>query len=505
MCRIKNYAEFKIARETRLVEFSDLREFITALEERGWLRRVKRPLSPELEIPEVLRQVMYARGPAVLFESVRGFPGWRVVGNIFGSLERIKTALGVDRLEDAGRRALELLTGPPPLSAWDKIKAAVKLLELGRAAPRVVKRGPVAEVVEEPNLLAIPAFRSWPGDAGRYITYGLLITRGQHGITNIGVYRVQILSEREAIVHAQIHKRAADLLSSASECVDAAIVLGGDPVFLLAGAMPVPYPLDEYLFIGVLRGRGVEVMRGVSTDLYVPARAEAVVEGCIDVKDLRREGPFGDHYGVYDPGGLYPVFRAESIMRRSDPIYYGTVVGPPPLEDAYIGKAVERVFLPVLQFLIPEVVDINLPVHGLFQGIAIVSIKKRYPGHGKKVMMALWGLGHMLSLTKIVIVVDHDINVHDVREVLFAIAQRVDPQRDVVIIPGAHTDALDASSPVPGYGSKLGIDATRKLPEEYGGRKWPEELKPDPDIARRVKDAVAEILAGYTPEPSLFY
>ena len=474
--------------------FSDLRAFLDALEERGWLRRVSDPLSPELEIPEVLRRVMYAGGPALLFELVRGFPKWRVVGNLFGSLDRIRLALGAERLEEVGRRLLAPLASPPPITLMDKFKAAVDLFELGRYAPRAVRSAPVREVEEAPNLLSIPAFKSWPGDAGRYITFGPLVTRTASGVYNVGLYRIQVLNEREAVVHAQIHKRAAELFASSRGCVDAAVVIGGDPAFLLSAMMPTPYPLDEYLFAGVLRGSGLEVTRGSSTDLYIPARAEAVVEGCVDVSDLRREGPFGDHYGVYDPGGLYPVFKAKLVLRREDPIYYGTVVGKPPLEDAYMGKAVERVFLPVLQFLLPEVVDINLPEFGLFQGVAIVSIKKRFPGHGKKVMMALWGLGHMLSLTKVVIVVDHDVNVHDLNEVLFAIAQRVDPQRDVVVVPGAHVDVLDTGSPTPGYGSKLGIDATRKLPEEYGGRPWPEEVSPDPEVARRVGDVVRRIL-----------
>jgi 4-hydroxy-3-polyprenylbenzoate decarboxylase len=476
--------------------FSDLREFLEALEGRSWLRRVGDSLSPELEIPEVLRQVMYAGGPAVLFENVRGFPGWRVVGNLFGSLERIKLALGVDRLEEVGRRLLEPMAGPPPVSIVDKFKAAAELFELGRYAPRAVRGGPVKEVVEEPNLLSIPAFKSWPRDAGRYVTFGVFVTRDVRGVHNLGLYRIQILNEREAVVHSQIHKRAAGLFSSSSGCVDAAVVIGGDPAFLLSGMMPTPYPLDEYLFAGVLRGSGVEVTKGVATDLYIPARAEAVVEGCVDVGDLRREGPFGDHYGVYDPGGLYPVFKARALLRREDPIYYGTVVGRPPLEDAYMGKAVERIFLPILQFLLPEVVDLNLPAHGLFQGVAVVSIRKKYPGHGKKVMFALWGLGHMLSLTKVVVVVNHDVDVHDLNEVVFAIAQRVDPQRDVVVVPGAHVDVLDTGSPIPGYGSKLGIDATRKLPEEYGGRPWPEEVAPDPEVAARMKEVVRRILQG---------
>ncbi|MFB6490965.1 MAG: UbiD family decarboxylase [Thermoproteus sp. AZ2] len=469
--------------------YKDLLEYLQALEERGLLKRVGEELSPELEIPEVLRQVMYRRGPALLFEKVKGHPGWRVVGNIFGDMDRIRLALGAERLEEIGERLLRPLSAPPPVGLLEKVKAAAEALELGRYMPRYVRSGDVKEVVEEPDLTALPAFKSWPKDAGRYITYGVLITK-RGGVYNLGVYRIQILGRGEAIVHAQIHKRASELFAESGGCVDAAIAIGGDPAFLLSAMMPTPYPLDEYLFAGVLRGEGVEVTMGEAVDLYIPARAEAVIEGCIDVKDLRREGPFGDHYGVYDEGGLYPVFKAKALLRRRDPIYYGTVVGPPPLEDAWMGKAVERIFLPILRFLLPEVVDLEMPPHGLYQGIAVVSIRKRYPGHGKKAMMALWGLGHMMALTKILIVVDHDVDVHDWSQVLYAVAQRVDPQRDVVVVPGAHVDVLDPASPTPGYGSKLGIDATRKLPEEYGGRRWPEEPQPDPAAAAKAKEVL---------------
>ncbi|MEZ0248557.1 MAG: UbiD family decarboxylase [Thermoproteus sp.] len=472
----------------------DLRDFLEALEARGQLRKIDVELSPELEIPEAIRQAAYRRGPALLFQRVKGHPGWRVAGNIFGTFDRVKLALGAERLEEVGERLLAPLAAPPPATLVEKIRALAEAASLGRYMPKLVRRGPVKEVIKEPDLEEIPAFKSWPKDAGRYITYGLFITRDVRGITNIGVYRIQILNKREAIVHAQIHKRAAELLSSSAGCVDAAIAVGGDPALMLSGMMPTPYPLDEYLFAGVVKGEGVEVVKGESTDLLVPASAELVVEGCVDVKDLRKEGPFGDHYGVYDPGGMYPVFKAKLMERREDPIYYGTVVGKPPLEDAWMGKAVERIFLPILKFMLPEVVDLNLPEYGLYQGVAIVSIRKRYPGHAKKVMSALWGLGHMMSLTKVLIVVDHDVDVHDINQVLFAIAQRVDPQRDVVVIPGAHVDVLDTGSPTPGYGSKLGVDATRKLPEEYGGRSWPEEVEPDPDVARRVSELLKSIL-----------
>jgi 4-hydroxy-3-polyprenylbenzoate decarboxylase len=471
----------------------DLREFLAALEARGQLRRITAELSPELEIPEAIRHAAYRGGPALLFERVKGHPGWRVAGNLF-TLERIKLALGVERLEEIGERLLAPLSAPPPIALLDKLKTFAEAMSLGKYMPRAVRGGPVKEVAEDPDLTAIPAFKSWPKDAGRYITFGLFITKSASGVTNIGIYRIQILNRTEALVHAQIHKRAAELFSSSEGCIDAAIAIGGEPALMLSGMMPTPYPLDEYLFAGVVKGEGVETTKGVATDLLIPARAEAVVEGCVDVRDLRREGPFGDHYGVYDPGGLYPVFKAKALLRREDPIYYGTVVGKPPLEDAWMGKAVERIFLPVLRFLIPEVVDLNLPEYGLYQGVAIVSIRKRYPGQAKKVMAALWGLGHMMSLTKMLIVVDHDVDVHNLNEVVFALAQRVDPQRDVVVIPGAHVDVLDTGSPTPGYGSKLGIDATRKLPEEYGGRSWPEEVEPDPEVSRKISETLRSIL-----------
>ncbi len=470
--------------------FRDLREFLEELERNGQLRHVNEELSPELEIPEAIRQVAYRKGPALLFERVKGHEGWRIAANLFGTMERIRLALGTRRLEDLGERLTGLITSPLPTSLMDRLRALGEAIGLGKYMPRKVGRAPVKEVVEEPDLTALPAFKSWPKDAGRYITYGLLITRTSQGIYNIGVYRVQVVGSKEAIVHAQIHKRAAELFNSSRGCTDAAIAIGGDPALMLSGMMPTPYPLDEYLFAGIVRGEGVEVVEGESVDLLVPANAEIVIEGCVDTSDLRKEGPFGDHYGVYDPGGLYPTFKAKASLRRKDPIYYGTVVGRPPLEDAYMGKAVERIFLPLIRMLVPEIVDLELPEYGLYQGVAIASIRKRYPGHAKKVMMSLWGLGHMMSLTKVLIIVDEDVNVHDINEVIYAVAQRVDPQRDVVVIQGAHVDVLDTGSPVPGYGSKLGIDATRKLPEEYGGRQWPEEVRPDEEVSKRVLEAL---------------
>ncbi len=471
-----------------------LEEFLGLLEERGELRRVRVPLSPVLEIPEVLRRVMQRRGPAVLFEEVRGYPGWRVAGNLFGSLERIRLGLGVERLEEIGWRLVQPAWRPPPLTLGGKLRGLREALELGRYAPRRVGRAGFEErVLEggEARLDRLPLFKTWPRDGGRYITFGQVYTVDPStGVTNIGVYRVMMKTPGEAVLHWQLHKRGRHAYLEAlrrREPLPVAIVVGAEPAAMLAGVMPVPYPMDKLLFAGLMAGRGLEVYR-LPSGIHVPASAHVVVEGVVEPGRESWEGPFGDHWGYYDrPVHRFPVMRVERIWMRGSPIYVGTVVGKPPMEDAAIGKAVERVFLPVLRTLLPEVVDLNLPEYGVFQGVAIVSIRKTYPGQAKKVMMALWGLGQ-LSLTKIIIVVDEDVDVHDLNQVTWAVAAHVDPQRDVVVVPGTHTDHLDPATPVPGYGSKLGIDATRKLPEEYGGLEWPEEVEPDPEVARRIDE-----------------
>lgn len=476
-----------------MAAFQDLRGFLEALEERGQLRRVRAELSPVLEIPEVLRRVMQRRGPALLFENVKGYPGWRVAGNLFGTLDRIRLALGVDRLEDIGERMVSLIARAPPLTLGEKLRSLRDVLDVGRYTPRRVRRAAFEDVVlegGEASLEKLPVFKTWPRDGGRYITFGQVYTVDpERGVTNIGVYRVMLRGPREAVVHWQLHKRGRHAYLSAAERgeerLPVAVVIGSDPATMLAGVMPAPYPMDKLLFAGFMAGRGIEVYR-LPSGIHVPAAAEVVVEGYVEPGREAPEGPFGDHWGYYDePVHRFPVMTVERIWMRRDPIYVGTVVGKPPMEDAAIGKAVERVFLPVLRMLLPEIVDINLPEYGAFQGMAIVSIRKRYPGHAKKVMMALWGLGQM-ALTKIIIVVDHDIDVHDMNQVVWAVSANVDPQRDVLVVPNTHTDHLDPAAPAPGYGSKLGIDATRKLPEENQGRPWPQEVEPDPEVARRI-------------------
>ena len=473
----------------------DLREYLSALEAAGLLRRVECEVDPELEAAEILRRVMYSRGPAVLFERVRGFPGWRIAGNIFGTPAHFRVAFGVDRLEEIGERTASLLSRPPPMGLGEKVRALGEAVSLARCVPKRVPGGPVKEVRLDPldgGFDLIPALKTWPKDAGRFLTFPLVFSRDpETGVVDVGVYRMQIYDRETAGMHWHVHKRGAMHLWRASRSgsreLEVAVVIGADPATTFAGVAPVPHPMDKLLFAGLVRGEGVEVVRADTCDIYVPARAEVVLEGYVRTDELRVEGPFGDHTGYYTPPEPYPVFHLERITMRRDPIYHATVVGRPPLEDAQIGKAIERVFLPLVRVIIPEVVDLNLPEYGLFQGVAIVSIAKRYPGQAKKVMMGLWGLGQF-SLTKVIVVVDEDVDVHDLNQVLYAVATCVDPARDVLVVEGAPTDALDHAAPSVPYGSKLGIDATRKLPEEMGGREWPEPVEPDPETVRLVDE-----------------
>ncbi len=448
----------------------------------------------------MLRKVMRRGDFAVLIENVKGYPGWRVVGNIFYNQEAVKLALGVERLEEVGERLVGFAWRAPPKTLAEKLRSVSKLFELGRYTPKRVSRAVFTDnVVEKPIVRkVVPAFRQYPREPAPYLTYPLVIVKHpDSGVYTMSVYRVMVRDDG-LVLHWQLHKRGQAAyrawVENGADEMPAAIAISTDPATLLAGAFPVPYPIDKYLFAGILRGSPLPIYR-LDNGVEVPANAEVVIEGFV-TRRLVEEGPFGDHWGYYDkPVRRFPLMRVERVYYRSEPIYYGTVVGLPALEDAVIGKAVERISLPILRTIMPEIVDINLPPYGLFQGIAIVSIRKMYPGHGKKVMLGLWGLG-MLSLTKILVVVDHDVNVHDINQVLWAIAANVDPQRDVVIVPAAHTDELDPATPTPGYGSKLGIDATRKLPEEYGGREWPRLVEEDAGLDEDVLRALREIGLG---------
>ena len=481
--------------------YRDLRDYIKHLDDIGLLKHIYEELSPELEIPALIVSAVREGLGTLLFENVKGYPGWRVLGNIYGSWGHIKLLFG-ESPEKIGEDIIDLLKIPYG-GIIKKISTLIDMAKLGRYIPKEIRSTPLKKNVYEGgdvDLNSIPIFKTWPGDAGRFLTYPIVISKDpENDVYNLGVYRIQVLSRNEGIMHWQVHKRGAIASKiyreKGIERIPVAVAVGGDPIFMFSAAAPVPRGIDEYFFAGLLKGSGIEVFKSDYTGLYIPAYSEVVLEGYVDLRDYRLEGPFGDHMGYYTPPDYYPVFKVERMMIRDDPIYYGTVVGKPPMEDGYIGKAIERIFLPFIKMIFPEVVDINLPIYGLFHGIAIVSIKKRYPGHAKKIMMGLWGLGQF-SLNKIMIVVDHDVDIHDMNQVIYAIASTVDPQRDTLVIPYTHTDALDHTSISPLIGSKLGIDATRKYREELG-REWPKEIEGySDDIAKKVEKIIKNLKKG---------
>jgi 4-hydroxy-3-polyprenylbenzoate decarboxylase len=471
--------------------FNDLREFIDALDKTGDLKTVNSPVSVDLEIAEILRRTMYSNGPAILFKNVQNY-NIPVVGNLFGSDRRMRIALGVNqegaRFEDLSGHLVDLLKTEMPTGLLDKVIFLPIIAELSGFAPKIVKRGPVMDVVEtsNPSMSFLPALKTWPKDAGRFITFGEILTKNpETGIRNLGVYRMQLFDDKTAAMHWQIHKRGAQhfkIMAERGERIEVAVIIGADPATVYSGAAPVPEGLDKMLFSGMLRRKGVEMVKCQTVNLEVPAAAEIVLEGYVDPTDMRVEGPFGDHVGYYTTPELYPTFHLTGVMRREDPMYLTTVVGKPVLEDAYIGKVIERSFLPLIKVFQPEVVDVNFPPAGWFQGLAIVSIKKRYPGQARKVMLGLWGLGQFM-LTKMLVVVDETVNVHDMSEVTWAVTTRVDPARDLMILDNMPTDTLDPASPMLNFGSKLGIDATVKSKEEGFNREWEEEVTVDSETA----------------------
>ena len=459
-----------------------LRDLVSVLEEKGQLKRVKASVDTDLEIAEIMRRLMYAKDkPAVLFENVKGY-SIPILGNTFGSNERLRIALEEDDFSQIGSRIVELTRMKMPTGVFGKLRMLPKLSEISDYGPRHIENGPVKEIVlteDKADLFTLPILKSFKGDAGKFITFGLTVTKHPDTeVTNIGVYRMQILNARKAIMHWQIHKRGAQHLEilkdrrsqdNATNIIDGrievAVVIGADPATTFSAVAPVPEGMDKYLFSGIVRKKGIRLVKCNTVDLEVPATAEIVLEGYVDPDDMQMEGPFGDHTGYYTPPEPYPSFNLTCISMRKNPIYLTTVVGKPILEDAYIGQVIERSFLPLIQMFQPEVVDFSMPPAAWFQGLAIISIKKRYPGQAKKVMMGLWGMGQ-LSLTKMFITVDHDINVHDMDEVLWAVTTRTDPKRDLMLIENAPTDTLDPSSPLLNLGSKVGIDATTKWHQE---------------------------------------
>jgi 4-hydroxy-3-polyprenylbenzoate decarboxylase len=466
------------------VHFEDLREYVESLEEVDQLRRIKTRVSVDLEIAEILRRVMYKNeGPAVLFENVEGYK-IPVLGNAFGSLRRLKIALDMENFEEIGERMSALTKLKIPHGLLNKFKMLPKLSEIADFGPKSVNSGPITEIIEtsNPSLNILPIIKSFPKDSGRFITFGITVTKNPETLVrNLGIYRLQVIDSKKAIMHWQIHKRGAlhyQMNKENSQKTEVAIVIGADPATVFSAVAPVPEGLDKFLFAGITRKKGIDLVKCRTIDVEVPATAEIVLEGYVDPSELNVEGPFGDHTGYYTPPEPFPTFTLTGIMMRKNPIYLTTVVGKPILEDAYIGKVIERAFLPLVRLFQPEVVDFSMPPAGWFQGLAIVSIKKRYPGQAKKVMMGLWGMGQ-LSLTKILIVVDQDVNVHDMNDVIWAVTTRADPKRDTMLIDNAPTDTLDPASSLLNLGSKMGIDATKKMKEEGYERPIQEEAAPN--------------------------
>ena len=457
----------------------DLQEFVAHLEKHDRLRRVSVPVSRDLEITEITDRVSKSTGAAnaaLLFERVDGFTT-PVLVNAFGSEERMAWALGIERLDELGERLAKLLDLRVPGTFAERIRKLGSLIDVARAAPRKVADAPCQEVVEtaDPSLAALPILKCWPGDGGRYITLPAVFTRDPRtGARNVGMYRLQVFDDRTLGMHWQTHKGGAEHERLAAGRMPVAIALGGDPAMIYAASAPLPPGVDEVVFAGWLRGAGVDMIRCRTIDLEVPAQSEIVLEGWVDPAERRVEGPFGDHTGYYSLAREYPVFHLTALTRRARPIYPTTIVGRPPQEDYWLGKATERLFLPIIRLMLPEVVDMNMPAEGVFHNLVVVSIRKRYPGQARKVMTALWGMGLMM-LAKTIVVVSEHVNVHDLSEVAWRATGNIDPRRDLMILDGPMDD-LDHAALRHRFGGKLGVDATEKSALDDVAQPWPDEI-----------------------------
>lgn len=524
--------------------FDDLRQWIAALDRAGELKRINTEVDPILEITEITDRVSkmhlwgkppsaihaseteHPGGPALLFQNIKGYPGSQLLINQFGSESRMKLALGVKSFDEFAERIHMFMDVKSPQGFLDKLKMLPLLTEAGKFFPKTVATGPCKEVIkrEKFSLLDFPILQCWPQDAGRFITLPCVITRDPHtGKRNMGMYRLQVFDERTTGAHWQRQKIAAEhyrqalrnagikqreaapgkpsfslsgnpsavtLMASTSggqvlsktnhPCgkMEVAVAIGTDPAVTFSAIVPAPPDIEEYLIAGFLRAAPVELVKCETVDLEVPASSEIVLEGYVNLDELRTEGPFGDHTGFYSLEDLYPVFHVTCVTHRKNPIYATTIVGKPPMEDAYMGKAVERVFLPLMKLTIPELIDINLPVEGVFHNLMIVSIRKSYPGQARKVMNAIWSLGQAM-FTKCIVVVDEDVDVQNLADVTLKALNHIDPERDIQFTLGP-VDSLDHASRLPNYGSKMGIDATRKWPTEGFTRPWPDEILMDP-------------------------
>jgi len=471
--------------------FPDITSFIDELDRRKQLARIRESVSPELEMAALIDRVSKSPGggPALLFESPAGHRV-PVAANLFGSDARICLALGVSSLDDLAREIEELTTPPMPKGFIDALKMLPLVNRLTDLMPKTVKDGPCQEVVSPSGGLdELPILKTWPDDGGPFITLPLVFTKDpETGMRNIGTYRMQVYDRRTTGMHWQRHKGGAQhhrVAERLGKRLEVAVALGADPVLTYSATAPMPEGLDELMLAGVIGKRRIELVKCRTVDLEVPAAAQIVLEGYVDPGERRREGPFGDHTGFYSFADDFPVFHLQCITMRRNPTYVTTVVGIPPMEDYYLGKASERIFLPLIRKTLPEIVDMHFPASGIFHNIVLVSIDKRYPGHARKIMSAFWGLGQLM-FSKCIVVVDKDVNVRDEAEVAWIAGTHVDPARDIQIVTGP-VDDLDDAALQPAFGGKMGIDATRKLPSEGFTRDWPKRLVTSPAAASKAE------------------
>jgi 4-hydroxy-3-polyprenylbenzoate decarboxylase len=472
----------------------DLRDFIRVLEKQGELKRVSIEVDPYLEIAEFADRSVKNNGPALLFEKPKG-SNVPLLINAFASMRRMEIALDVKSVDEIAQRIAGFLELQKPEGLLDKLKMLPKLSEINASFPKIVSKGPCKELIRKSGTFSLdeyPILHCWPQDGGRFITLPMVFSKDPAtGKRNCGMYRMQVYDGQTTGMHWQKHKQGADhfrrLAAEGKQTrMPIAVALGCDPVTLYSSILPLPPSIDEMLFAGFMRGEPVELVKCETNDIEVPANSEIVLEGYVDVGEMRREGPFGDHTGFYSLDDDYPVFHIECITQRKNPIYPATIVGPPPMEDFFMGKAVERIFLPLMRTQLPEVRDICMPAEGVFHNLILVSIRKTYPGHARKVMHAIWGLGQAM-FSKCIVVVDDDVDVQNVSEVAWKAFNNIDPQRDIEFCMGP-IDSLDHASRLPDYGSKMGVDATRKIAGEGFTRRWPDVIKMAPEVVKRVDD-----------------
>ncbi len=473
--------------------FRNISEFVAALEADGDLVRIAREVSPRLEIAEIADRAVKGDGPALFFENVAG-SSMPVAINLFASRRRMLRALDLSGWEEWDSRLEPLLDPKPPEGLLEKLKTIPKLTELAHVFPKNVRSAPCQEVVltgDSVDLGKLPVLTCWPQDAGPFITLPLVITRDPATRkVNVGVYRMQVFDRNTTGMHWQKHKDGAGQARGyerEGRRMEVAVAIGADPATVFSGVAPLPPGISEFLFAGFVRGEGVPLVDGRTVDVPVPADAEIVLEGYVDPGERRREGPFGDHTGFYSLDDDFPVFHVTAVTHRREPVYLTTIVGKPPMEDGFLGEAVERLFLPLVRRMIPELVDMHLPVEGIFHNLMLVSIDKRYPGHARKTMHAIWGTGQMM-FTKTIVVFDRGVDLRNFPEALWRALTAIDPERDIEFVHGP-VDELDFAARLPCYGSKMGIDATRKWKEEGFLRRWPDEIVMSADVRSRI-DAI---------------